>query len=115
MSEQDVPERCEALQVGIAALSDDRVDAVRVCTGDAQSDGCAVVVDVKGEVIEAELLDEPFGDFGEAIEAVGEFVNGRHRRPPEADVIGRHQMVLVGQRREQIAEHVRTRWKAVQQ
>ena len=56
VGEQDVPERGEAFQVGVAALGDQRGDPFGAPAGDPQADRGAVVVDVEGEALEAEVI-----------------------------------------------------------
>ena len=70
-------------------------------------------MNVEGESVQTEVSDQALGDFGETIEAVGELGSGRHCRATEPDVIRGHQVVRVGQRIDQVPEHVGTRRKAM--
>jgi hypothetical protein len=79
VGEQDVPERGEAFQIGIAALGDQRCDSFGAPAGDPQPDRGTVIVDVERELVEPEVLDQSFGNFCEPLEAVGELGRRRHR------------------------------------
>ena len=83
--------------------------------GQAVAHGRAVVHNIEGVLLQPDLLRELLDHFGQMIEGVFELVHSRHRAVTVAGVIRSDQVKLVGQHRDQIAEHVRTGREAVEQ
>ena len=65
--------------------------------------------------LQPDLLRELLDHLGQMVEGVVELVHGGHRAVAVAGVVRGHQMELVGQGRDQVAEHVRTGGEAVEQ
>jgi hypothetical protein len=61
-----------------------------------------------------ELVEQRGDDLGEAGEAVGEVLARRHGREAEAGQVRRDHVISIGQRRDQVAEHVRRAGEAVE-
>ena len=83
--------------------------------GDPEADGCAVVLDVDREGVQPERVHEPQDDLVEALEGVIELVLGRKRALAVGRVVGRDEMKLVGQGRNEVAKHERGRREPVQE
>ena len=110
-----IPELLQPFLVGVAVLDDQAGDALRVLERQPPADGRPVVHDVHRETLDAELVEQPVDQFGEAVEGVGESGAIRHVALAEARIVRRDHAVAVGQRRDQVAEHVRGGREAVQQ
>ena len=85
------------------------------CDRQAVADRGAVVLDVDGVFGQAELLGELVDHLRQVVEGVGELVVRRHRAVAVAGVVRRDHVILVRQRRDQIAEHLRAGREAVEQ
>ncbi len=59
--------------------------------------------------------EEPAGHLGQGLEGVVELVDRRRGGAAEADVVGSDDAVPVGQRRDEVPEHVRARGVPVQE
>ena len=81
----------------------------------AKADRRAIVEDVERELLEAEHFGEPVDHVGDVLEGVGELVPRRLLGHPEARQIGRHDMIVVGEFRDQVSEHVARAREAVEQ
>lgn len=67
------PERLdETVLVAVAVLGDEGGDPLGVLEREAPSDGGAVVLDVEGVAVQAQLVEQSGGEFGEGVEGVGE-------------------------------------------
>ena len=55
--------------------------------------------------LHAEVVEQAVDMVGEAVEGVGELVCARHVGVAEAGVVGRDDVIAVGQRRDQVAVH----------
>ena len=96
-------------------MGNERGDAFRETKRDAESGRRAVVENVDGEFFQAELLDEIAHDLGNILEGVGEAFVIRRVGEAEAGQIGRDDVEIIRELRNQIAEHVARRGKAVQE
>jgi hypothetical protein len=113
--EKPVPERLhEAFGVRVSVLRDDRGDPIGVAQRQSPTDRCAVVLHVHGVPLDAELGEQAGSDAGQGVEGVVELVHRRHGAVAEADVVGGDDPVPVGQRRDEVPEHVRAGGVAVQ-
>ena len=81
----------------------------------AVADRGAVVLHVEGVLRQPELLGELVDHLRQVVERVRELVVRRHRAVAVAGVVGRDDVVLVRQRRDQVAEHLRAGREAVEQ
>jgi hypothetical protein len=75
----------------------------------------AVIHDVHCVTLHPELVEQSVDELAEAIEGVGEPGAIRHVALAVARIIRRDDAVTIRKRRDQIAEHVRRRRKAVQE
>src|SRR5262249_8877365 len=78
ISPYGVPAVAQPLLIGVTVLRDDRGEAVRMSSGQAEADGCAIVEDVHREAIKVEQLGEAIDDVRDALERVGEGAARRH-------------------------------------
>ena len=81
----------------------------------AVADRGTVVLDVEGVLRQPELLGELVDHLRQVVEGVGELVARRHRAVAVARVVRRNDVVLVPQRGDQVAEHLRAGREAVEQ
>ena len=105
----------ESLVVGVAVLHDDGGDPLRMLDSQTVADRCAVVLHVDGVLRQPELLGELVDHLRQVVERVSELVVRRHRAVAVAGIVRRDHVILVGQRGNQIAEHLRAGRKAVEQ
>lgn len=110
-----VPALAQALLVGVAVLRDEGGDAPGVPHGEAEADRRAVVEDVERVAGQPERVGEPGDHLGQAVEGVGElFAVGRVGEAKAGQVWG-DEVVVAGEVREEIAEHVRGSRETVEQ
>ena len=83
--------------------------------GETETDRRAIVEDVKRIAVQPDRLDEAADDLGKRVEAVGERAARRRLGLSEAGQVGSDHTVAVGQRADQVAEHVARRREAMQQ
>ena len=83
--------------------------------GQAKADRRTVVHQVQAVSLDTQPIDEGLHEDGQVVEAVVEAVQSRLVAVPESGVVRRHEVEPVGQRRNQVAEHVRGGWESVQQ
>jgi hypothetical protein len=105
----------DAFLVCVAVLYDERRDALGMCAREPEPDRCAVVLDVERVAREAELLGEPIDRRGEIVERVREQLAGGHRAVPESGIVGRDDVIAIGELGDQVAKHLRARRESVQQ
>src|SRR6266540_1896773 len=110
-----VPAVAQPLFIGVAILRDNRGDAVRMFCGDPEAYRRAIVEDIDCEALQADYFSEAVDDGGDVIECVLEFAPRRHVRLAEARQVGRDDVETIGQKRDQIPEHVARAWEAMQQ
>ena len=67
-----IPERLEALLVGVAVLDDERRDAIGMLEREPIADGRAVIHEIDRIVLDAELRQQAVDDVGIVAERVGE-------------------------------------------
>jgi hypothetical protein len=83
--------------------------------GNAQADGRPVIKDVEREPLEANDVGEAVDDPRNIGKRVVELIMGRHLRLTKPRQVRRDEVVAIGQQREQIAEHMASAGKAMQQ
>src|SRR5215813_9830697 len=110
-----IPARTEPFLVGVPVLRNDRGDAIRMASGNAEARGRAIVEDVDGETIEAHDLRESIDDVGHVVERVREARSGRHIRLPKPRKIGSDDMKAIRQKWNQVPKHVARAREAVKQ
>ncbi len=105
----------DALVVGVPVLNDQRVDTFGVFGRQTEADRRAIVHQVQRVVVEAEFFGQLFDDDAEVVKGVVKFVNRRHGAVAVTGIIRRHEVELVSQLGDQVAEHMRRSGEAVQQ
>ena len=83
--------------------------------GDPEAYRRAIVEDIDCKALQADHLCEAVDDGGDVIECVFEFAPRWHVRPAEAGQVGRDDVEAIGQKRDQIPEHVARAWDAMEQ
>src|SRR5262249_49281734 len=109
------PARTEPFLVGVPVLRNDRGDAIRMASGNAEARGRAIVEEVDGEAIEAHDLGESIDDVGHVVERVGEVGPERHIRLPKTRKIGSDDMKAIRQKWNQVPKHVAGAREAMKQ
>jgi len=109
------PAVAQPFLIGVAVLGDDCGEAIRMPNGEAEADGRSIVEDVHREALEADHLGEAIDYVSDILERVGEGAPRRHAGLPKPRQVGRDEAKLVRELRDEIAEHVACRGKAVQQ
>src|SRR5262249_10380012 len=110
-----IPTLAQTFFISIAVLRDDGGDPLGMEQREPKSHRSSIVEDVDRVPINTDGLYKPVDDFGQVFKAIAEVFAVRRVGKAEARKIGRHQMVAVSQGWNEIAKHVRRRWKAVQQ
>ena len=105
----------DPLVVGVPVLHYNGGHSAWVLLGEPVTDRGAVILHVQGVARQPDLFGELLDHVSQVVEGVGEPVPRRHRALAEPGVVRRDDVVLLRQCRDQIAEHVRTGRKAVQQ
>ena len=105
----------QPLVVGVAVLHHQGGHTLRVPDRQPVADRSAVVLDVERVLLQPDLLGELLHHVGQLVEGVVELAYGRGRTVAEAGVVRGDQVELVGQGRDQVAEHMRGSREAVQQ
>src|ERR1700691_5762284 len=96
-------------------LHDQRFDSLRMLQRNAKADGATVVLHVKRVARESERLGEAVHDLSQMIEGVVECLRVRPVTVSEARIIGRYQVIAIGQPCEKPLKHPRRRLNAVEQ
>ena len=110
-----VPVCAEAGVVRDSVLNDQRLDALGMRQDHAKADRGAIVLHIQVVFREAHRFDEVIHDFGDAIERVGKFLRIGPIAVAEARIVGRNEMITVGQASEEWLEHTRRRRQSVQE
>ncbi len=110
-----IPEGFQAFLIGIAVLDDERADALRMLQCKPVSNRRTIIHDVHGVAHHLELLEQAVHEIGIMAEAVVEGRVIRRGAAAETRIVRRDDMVFVGKKRYQIAEHVRRCRESVQQ
>jgi hypothetical protein len=100
------PVLAQTFFVGVPVLGNECRNPLRVVQGQTQPGGGAIVEDVDGKLVLADLLREFPDDLGQMFKRVSEAFVIRRVRETEAGQIGCNHVILPGQLRNQIAEHV---------
>jgi hypothetical protein len=82
--------------------------------GDPEACRRAIVENVHREALQADDLGEAVDDAGDMIECVREVAPRRHVRLAEARQVGRNDVEAIGQKRDEIPEHVARAREAMQ-
>lgn len=109
------PAFAESIDVGVSILRDKGSDPIGMLESEAKAGRRAVVEDVDGELFQADLLGELTHDLGQMIEGVGEALVIRRVGKAEAGQVGRDNVKIVREFRDQVAEHVARRGKAMKE
>ena len=88
-------------------MDDEAFDAFGMSGGEAEAYGCSVIHQVDGVAIEPQLLGEAVHEDGEIIECVVKLIHGGLFAIAETRVVGGNEVILIGQIRDDVAEHVR--------
>src|SRR5258708_3537687 len=80
----------------------------------SKADGRAVVLNVDGIFRDALLVEEMVDGVGEVVEGVGVLFGRRGIAVAEAGIVGSNHVVLVAERRNEVAEHMGRTGIAVQ-
>ncbi len=88
-------------------LHDQRLDAFRMRQDHAKTDRAAIILHVQRVTREAERFGEVIHDLGDVIEGVCEFFGVGPVAVSEARVIGRDQVIAIGEPDEERIEHAR--------
>src|SRR5262245_4776402 len=83
--------------------------------GNPQADGRPVIKDVESEPLEANDVGEAVNYPREIIKRVVELITGRQVRLTKTRQVRRDEVVAIGKQRDQIAEHMASARKAMQQ
>ena len=110
-----IPELLQSLFIGVAVLHDESGDALGMFQRQSPAHRSAVVHDVHGVALDAELIEQAVDQLGEAVERVGEFGPVRHVALAVARIVGCDHVIAVGKGGDEVAEHVRRGRKSVQQ
>ena len=110
-----LPIRPQAFIVCHGVLNDESLYALRMRQGHAKTHGAAIILHVKRVAREPERFGEVIHDLGDVIEGVREFLRVRPVAVSEARVIGRNQVIAIGEPGEERLEHSRRRGQAVEQ
>ena len=108
------PAAAEAFLVGVAVLRDDGGDPLRMADGKPEACRCAVVKDVHREPFEADDLGKAVDHARDIVERVTEFFSWRHIGLTEPRKVRRDDMKSVGEKRNQVTEHVARAREAMQ-
>jgi hypothetical protein len=96
-------------------LDDERLDSVRMGQGHAKPHGAAVILHVQRVAREPERFGEVIHDLSVVIERIREGFRVRPVAVSEAWVVGRDEVITIGQPGEQRLEHSRRRGQTVEQ
>ncbi len=107
------PKRSQAFVVRDGVLNDERLYPIRMGQGHPKPHRAAVILHVKRVVGESERFGEAIHDFGEVVKRVGECFRLRPIAVPEAWVVGRDEVIAIGQPGEKRFVHPRRRRKPV--
>src|SRR5262245_16039308 len=110
-----IPALAQPFLIGVAVLRDDRGDLRRVARREAEADRRAIVEYVDGITAEPGDRGEAVDDVGEVIEGVPELRPFRRLGETETRQVGGYYVVVVGEGRDQVAEHVGRRRKSMKQ
>ncbi len=110
-----IPKGLQAFVIGVAVLDNDRRHPLGVLEREAISDGRAVIHDVHGIALHAQLLQQAVHEVGVVAEAVVEGSMIGCRAEAEPRIIGGDDMVFVRQQWYQVTKHMRRGREAVQQ
>src|SRR5258708_21485902 len=70
-----IPERGEALTVGIAILADNGLDRLRMFDCQTKSHGSSIILDIETESLELEVGEDLFQDLFQMIDVIGELLD----------------------------------------
>jgi hypothetical protein len=110
-----VPALAQPFGIGVAVLRDDRGDPVGMHESEAEANRRTIVEDVDGMACEPDRCREAIHHLREMIEGIREVRPIRRVRKAETREIGRHDMIPVGEQRDEIAKHVRRTREPVHQ
>src|SRR5207247_2531491 len=106
-----IPERGEALTVGIAILADNGLDPLRMFDGQTKSHGSSIILDIETEAFELECIEGLFHDLFQMIEGIGEMLDTRTIAIAIPRIIWRNHMKVLAENGKQVAKHMGRRWK----
>src|SRR5260370_27997889 len=109
------PNRSETFIVRDGVLNDERLDSLWMNQDNAKTPGAAVILHVKRVAREPKSFREVIHDFGDVIERVRELFRVWPVAVPEAGIIRRDKVVVIGKLGEERIEHPRGRRKSMQQ
>jgi hypothetical protein len=93
------------LVVQRAVLGDDGPDGLGMLEGEPESNWGAEIHHVQREALDAECIEQTVDDLGDVVETVSELCSVRGVTVPEGRVVGRDDVIGVGELRDQVAEH----------
>src|SRR5262249_20780072 len=108
-----IPARTEPFLVGVPVLRNDRRDAIRMASGNAEAGGRAIVEDVDGETTQTPAPRDWIDDVGHVVERVGEARGGRNIRLPKPRKMGSDDMKATRKKGNQVPKLVPRAGEAV--
>ena len=105
----------EALIISICVLNNQRLDPLRVPRGEAKPDRPAEVLEIKAELVQAQLSNKLLHAVGQALEGRRESIGSRRVAVAKPWIVGGNQVKAACKLRHQVPKHVRGRRKSMQQ
>ena len=102
-----IPAFAQAFEIGIAVLRDHGRDPLRVSKREAKADRRAIIEDIDGVAVELERFGKAVDQIGQMLKTVFEALAIRRIGKAEAGQVRRHHVIAIGERWNEIAEHVR--------
>ncbi len=88
-------------------LDDDRPHALRVAHRQPHPDGATIILLEEDVTVQPKRLDESLYHLGQMLEGVSETVRRRRVAMAKARIVGRNEMIAVGEQRQQRIVHAR--------
>ena len=94
-----LPLGTETFRIGVGVLNDERADLLRMSQRHAKTHGPAVILQKERVPLYAEVGDQPLHLRSKVVEGVGVLRQRRCIALAEAGVVGRNQVISVGEQR----------------
>src|SRR5437016_6989728 len=110
-----VPALAQPVLIGVAILRDDRSDSLRVARRETEAHRGPVIENIEGITAEAERFRKLLHHVGQVIKGVRKARRARRIRETKSWEVGSDHAVVGRKDGNQVPEHVRRRWKPMQE